>query len=579
MQYAIAMLSHILCLVGVASRSGASGHVELLWSPEPQLYETPGLVGRQKSLFKPGGAVHVLTGACKGDPGVQSRPDAVWVVDYYSDGCPHCWYFAPVFQQLAQSYDGSPAVHFGACNCAEESNRDACFTAQAYSYPTVVAYNLSAAGQLSGASGAVSEQIACANDEGPLSARDLSEWLTNRSASLAPPWPQVLSGGADFQGDSSGTGVVAINGPPGPPGWPETYALEDDRFAESRLGLVEFLSDGYSGVEKYSAALRVVTFVARVFPVDGSYFSRLVRTVEEQGAVPAAKFRRELESWKNLFGRRHSVFCKVQTCSMWQLLHVVTASVAGVATTGCPLYSQQSEYQPSMVGVGNASVAEAMAFIRDVVDNFLTCSDCRKHFLAAYDTCLYGRCDVLAAPDEKSKARAMVLWLWRTHNAVSMRVLATHPSHEGSSAVDRRWPAYRDCPGCWRPEIVVGTVAGHEPDTELLVRDLDAAFDLDHTFGFLMGNYVGKENLAWEDIRPEGMQKFLLRPAALRPRGYMPEAETDSLRRVVLALVLAVAALLTVLAAWGPLRRRFSHSTPAVLSDSLIQMHPYQGME
>merc|ERR1712192_9016 len=155
------------------------------------------------------------------------------------------------------------------------------------------------------------------------------------------------------------------------------------------------------------------------------------------------------------------------------------------------LYGQKSFDTPREAGTATAE--ETMHFIRDAVDNFLTCTACREHFLEAYDSCRYGRCEVLTARTEKDRVRRMVLWIWRVHNAVSMRVV-TENHQRNPTTVDRRWPPYRDCPGCWRREVVLGNsdaAASEQAD------QVDVAFDLDRVFGYLLREYAGPENLDW----------------------------------------------------------------------------------
>lgn len=45
--------------------------------------------------------------------------------------------------------------------------------------------------------------------------------------------------------------------------------------------------------------------------------------------------------------------------------------------------------------------------------------------------CEYGRCEILSS--EQGQGRRLVLWLWRLHNAVSMRVLREHPAKQETS--------------------------------------------------------------------------------------------------------------------------------------------------
>ena len=119
----------------------------------------------------------------------------------------------------------------------------------------------------------------------------------------------------------------------------------------------------------------------------------------------------------------------------------------------------------------------------EAIAQFLPCDDCKKHFLDAFDGCWYRRCELFSAPDESSRSRLMVLWVWRLHNAVSLNVLHEHPPKDKRKVVDRRWPPYRDCPGCWRPDVVMGvppeSMQLRIDSGEIPARMLDAAFDLE----------------------------------------------------------------------------------------------------
>merc|ERR1712099_158306 len=125
-----------------------------------------------------------------------------------------------------------------------------------------------------------------------------------------------------------------------------------------------------------------------------------------------------------------------------------------------------------------------MSFVRDMVDKFMSCAACRDHWLQAYKDCWYGVCEVLKHPNQVARARAMVLWLWRAHNAVSLHVLVKHPPHERHAALDRRWPPYRDCPGCWDHGVVLGrrntSRANTTMDQVLSAGELDSVFDTHH---------------------------------------------------------------------------------------------------
>merc|ERR1712218_534367 len=84
---------------------------------------------------------------------------------------------------------------------------------------------------------------------------------------------------------------------------------------------------------------------------------------------------------------------------------------------------------------------EAKRFVKTFVGNFLSCKRCKAQFMTDLDNCEYGFCTM-------KDTRDLPLWLWRVHNAISLRVAKRHHAD-----VDRRWPMYEDCPTCWRKEL------------------------------------------------------------------------------------------------------------------------------
>ncbi|GMI12762.1 hypothetical protein TrRE_jg10959 [Triparma retinervis] len=102
------------------------------------------------------------------------------------------------------------------------------------------------------------------------------------------------------------------------------------------------------------------------------------------------------------------------TCGLWSLLHTLSVSVAS---------------SPS-----GKAFAEA---VRGMVEMHFPCEECRMHFLAEYDGCEHGACDV--EDGEQDGGRAL-LWLWRVHNSVARRV------NEDEGIV---WPTKEECGRCW----------------------------------------------------------------------------------------------------------------------------------
>eukprot|EP00913_Durusdinium_trenchii_P028585 g26810.t1 len=270
------------------------------------------------------------------------------------------------------------------------------------------------------------------------SAAQLLAWLEEHKLPK-PLHPEATEQGADFAAATA----LAPGAPPGRPGWSWEYHAEDERWAEAHLGLIALLKS-YNGRQPPASLLRVASFVAQNCLHGCDRYHLLVERLHSADLRDATTVREEVERWGQLFGRRKHLFCKDETSEVWQLFHVMAGSVAA-AQFGLRVNS------------GGATVAEAMDFFRQTVDHFLFCGPCREHFLNAYEGCSYGRCEVLAS--KQDQAKRLVLWLWRLHNGVSLRVLREHPPKE---AVDRRWPTYRDCPGCWNPRVVTGEVIEEE---------------------------------------------------------------------------------------------------------------------
>lgn len=171
---------------------------------------------------------------------------------------------------------------------------------------------------------------------------------------------------------------------------------------------------------------------------------------------------------------------------MWTLLHVTLTAVAARGISGRYLLGDGS-----VAADGNAEdlvgISETIDFVRTFVGAFLSCHHCKEHFLRDFDNCEYGRCKV-------SEYRGLPLWLWRVHNAISLRVARRH-----NAMVDRRWPMYEDCPTCWRESLVMGgqQTMGPGPAT-ITMEDLDAPFHKDRVFWHMVRTYIGVQRVSFD---------------------------------------------------------------------------------
>lgn len=131
------------------------------------------------------------------------------------------------------------------------------------------------------------------------------------------------------------------------------------------------------------------------------------------------------------------------TCGLWELLHILTIGVVE--------WNMSSPYE-------RISTNDAADTIRDYIEHFFMCDDCRKNFLSMYDACQFQRCDRLTSDvsdGSRERWRQLPLWLWETHNDVNVRLMEEERKERGLPKASQeemqsaRWPSRSDCAKCW----------------------------------------------------------------------------------------------------------------------------------
>lgn len=120
------------------------------------------------------------------------------------------------------------------------------------------------------------------------------------------------------------------------------------------------------------------------------------------------------------------------------------------------------DYNRNQVEDANLVAPEAVAkIIRDFVEFFFSCEECRQNFLKMYDSCAFGRCDRLTKvtkltgeKDTELEWQAVSLWLYEVHNAVNVRLMNEKATREKrvstlQDVVDVQFPSMRECRPCW----------------------------------------------------------------------------------------------------------------------------------
>jgi len=257
--------------------------------------------------------------------------------------------------------------------------------------------------------------------------------------------------------------------------------------------------------ERHADIVDSTLFLARTFPVKGHALQSLGMHLKGIGPQQNPKdFQRLLSSWADRTGLPDPedsandesslkyMTCDGSTCVMWTLLHITITVAAVRGVSGRALLGDGSILATADLD-DFPGANQCMDFVRSFVRAFLDCKQCKENFLEDFNTCEYGRCNV-----KDDDWRGLALWLWRAHNAISMRVATRH-----HAMVDRRWPMYEDCPACWRHELVMqGSFDSRRLRWNWNREELDAPFHADHVFWHLVRTFVGltRVQLEVEDL-------------------------------------------------------------------------------
>jgi len=462
-----------------------------------------------------------------------------YFVELYDHMCPHCWYAVPIVTNVASAFQGVQQWNLASLNCHVGTNAEVCFFLElisgAMDYPTFVLcppgnHQEAAVDMLPPRARALLDRLSgkqretfmrltrCRiryvenspkGKEDPfLSAPVVARWVTEATG-LRVAYAGELNDGADFTDFQT----PDPGAPPGRPGW-----LRDDkpgapgvpawvpgqRWFDSLRGLVVLLHLNYRA-ERHDDIVDSMLFLARTFPVKGDALEGLAMHLKHLGPQDDPKaFQKLLSSWADKTGlpdpgdsandesNLRYMTCDGSTCVMWTLLHVTITAAAVRGVSGRPLMGDGS-----ILGTADLddfpSVNQCMDFVKIFVRAFLDCGPCKKNFIEDYNACEFNRCNV-----KDNDWRGLALWLWRAHNAISMRVAMRHHAE-----VDRRWPMYEDCPACWRRDLVMeGSFSHRRLRWNWNREELDAPYHTDHVFWHLVRTFVGltRVQLEVEDL-------------------------------------------------------------------------------
>ena len=135
------------------------------------------------------------------------------------------------------------------------------------------------------------------------------------------------------------------------------------------------------------------------------------------------------------------------TCGLWELFHIMSVGLL--------------EWNQMVIGDDWAYYAteDAAVTLRNYIEQFFGCEECRFNFLHEFDTCALDRCHrLIEGVGDASDWAEFPIWLFETHNAVNARLLRERTEREEARAPTRQeqinvqWPPKSDCPACWHSD-------------------------------------------------------------------------------------------------------------------------------
>jgi hypothetical protein len=398
----------------------------------------------------------------------------------------------PHWVNVAKAFDGS--IDVSALNCADAANRAACDAAHVTGYPTIQCFGCPKS-SLCKEQGSPGCDITVGFPPGMSEEMWIASWIQNATGNaIRPTHPEFLGSAKTSQQQ------IDIVGPPRKSAWVPGFFM--DPFARSKDAMRGFLSALWSR-NSAPQARKAVHFMNTLlgsgpFPAESPGCLKVwnnidLQTLENQLQPDNVNCRAVLQAWasahsfgdlsdqQNFATLKNGMLsvgtgsyktCTDFTCALWEYLHVTTVLSTYFSGLGSSRLTPQS----------------VMDHIRWFVAELLECLACKHHFIESYDQGEFARSTV-------QDWKGMVLWLWRTHEGVTLRTAA-----DSHAPGDRRWPPYSDCPNCWRADLITnptGTASldidiqqiGKHPDV------IDKPFDLNNVYNYLVAVY-----LAWSEV-------------------------------------------------------------------------------
>jgi thiol oxidase len=362
------------------------------------------------------------------------------VVEFYAHWCPHCQHFKPQFIEFAKNLENitSPLsvdfqVEVHAVSCVP--NKKICESFDLGGYPSILVFpahsvnhtevhpnHLTASRVFKElgfeVEGYASDKPVETKKEDTAQHRGKGKYGAGHVAHFLPRSQSEIFGDAHLSLDRMLRNDIFSE--PGP---------LDQSASDALLGFLKILN-------------RTLSVSSSMFPVIHKLlldFDSVVQSESSMLKILESLDPPPMSSW-SLGCHQHGTG---YTCGLWTLFHIVT-----LGTVEWNVGATDVETRLSPLEVADS--------IRDVIEHFFQCDECRVNFLTDYDACEHDRCNRLSDDRVKSTIvdwKELPLWLYEVHNGVNTRVrreqTALHETEETSSEWSVQWPPVYECTTCW----------------------------------------------------------------------------------------------------------------------------------
>lgn len=130
-------------------------------------------------------------------------------------------------------------------------------------------------------------------------------------------------------------------------------------------------------------------------------------------------------------------------CGIWSLFHIVSIGVI--------------ERHRAVLGARDqVSTKNAALILRNYIEHFVSCDECRNYFIEMFDSCGFNHCRRLKQPQKLPTPESweeFALWLFEVHNNINVKLVEAklQYSHTAVSKDEQNkalWPSQEQCPQC-----------------------------------------------------------------------------------------------------------------------------------